>query len=139
MYLLKFEKLIEKKFRKFGNFSQLLLRLGLGIAFIFHGISKFPLPPQKLIEYFGFNSMLASLVAISELIAGVILIVSGFIKTFIGSLLTRLSALIIVVIMICAFYFAHQDWFFNSKLFTSEQIFLFLIGIFFLINGNRNF
>lgn len=139
MYLLKIENLIEKNFRKFGKLSLLLLRFGLGIAFIFHGISKFPLPPQKLMEYFGFNSMLASLVAILELTSGIILIVSGFIKTLIGSLLTRLSAFIIVVIMICAFYFAHQDWFFNSKLFTSEQIFLFLIGIFFLINGNRKF
>ena len=36
-----------------------------------------------------------------------------------------------------AFYFAHQDWFINSKLFTSEQIFLFLIGIYFLIVGNK--
>ena len=37
--------------------------------------------------------------------------------------------------MIFAFYFAHKDWFFNQKLFTSEQIFLFILGVYFLING----
>ena len=62
-----------------------------------------------------------------------------FFKNFIGNLLTRSSALTIVVIMICAFYLAHKDWFINEKLFTSEQIFLFVIGIYFLINGNEDF
>jgi uncharacterized membrane protein YphA (DoxX/SURF4 family) len=32
-----------------------LIRLGLGIAFIIHGYNKFPLPPQGLINYFGFS------------------------------------------------------------------------------------
>ena len=137
MSLFKIEQLLVRTFIHFSYLSHLLLRLSLGIAFIFYGISKFPLPPQKLIDYFGFNSSIASLVAISELTAGIILIISGFIKTYIGSLLTRFSALVIVVIMSFAFYFAHQDWFFNSKLFTSEQFFLFIIGVYFLVNGNR--
>ena len=137
MSLFKIEQLLVRTFIHFSYLSHLLLRLSLGIAFIFHGIRKFPLPPQKLIDYFGFNSSIASLVAISELTAGIILIISGFIKTYIGSLLTRFSALVIVVIMSFAFYFAHQDWFFNSKLFTSEQFFLFIIGVYFLVNGNR--
>ena len=139
MFLYKIEKLIEKKSILFYYLSHFLLRLGLGIAFIIHGINKFPLPPQKLIDYFGFNSTLASLVAISELTAGSILIISGFIKNYIGSLLTRASALIILIIMSCAFYFAHQDWFINSKLFTSEQFFLFILGFYFLINGNEKY
>ena len=139
MFLYKIENLIEKKSIFFYYLSHFLLRLGLGIAFIIHGINKFPLPPQKLIDYFGFNSTLASLVAISELTAGSILIISGFIKNYIGSLLTRASALIILIIMSCAFYFAHQDWFINSKLFTSEQFFLFILGLYFLINGNEKY
>ena len=81
--------------------------------------------------------MSLSFVAISEIIAGSLLILAGLIKTFVGNLLTRISAFIIVVIMIFAFYFAHKDWFFNSKLFTSEQIFLLLVGFYFLINGNK--
>ena len=81
--------------------------------------------------------ILSSFVALSEVSSGFLLIVSGFINKKIGNYLTRLSAFIIVVIMICAFYFAHSDWFINSKLFKSEQIFLLLIGIFFLVNGNE--
>ena len=124
----------------FSNFiflAQFLLRLGLGNAFIIHGYSKLPLPPQKLIDFFNFSPFLASLVCVFELGAGTLLIIAGFLTSHIGSLLTRISSLIIVTIMSFAFYFAHQDWFINSKLFTSEQIFLFLIGIYFLIVGNK--
>ena len=45
----------------FYNIAPWLLRLGLGISFIFHGLNKFPLPPQKLIDYFG-NKMFTFLV-----------------------------------------------------------------------------
>ena len=93
-------------------------------------------PPANLIKFFGFSPHLASFVAISEVSAGILIIFSGFINSFLGNLLTRISALMIVIIMIFAFYFAHKDWFFNQKLFTSEQIFLLIIGIYFLINGN---
>ena len=120
-------------------YSEFLLRIFLGIAFIIHGYNKFPLPPATLIKYFGFSPHLASFVAISEFSAGILIIFSGFINSYLGNLLTRISALIIVVIMIFAFYFAHKDWFFNQKLFISEQIFLFVLGVYFLINGNCNF
>ena len=120
-------------------YSEFLLRIFLGIAFIIHGYNKFPLPPDTLIKYFGFSSHLASFVAISEVLAGTLIIFSGFINSFLGNLLTRISALTIVIIMIFAFYFAHKDWFFNQKLFTSEQIFLFVLGVYFLINGNCDY
>ena len=120
-------------------YSEFLLRIFLGIAFIIHGYNKFPLPPDTLIKYFGFSPHLASFVAISEVLAGTLIIFSGFINSFLGNLLTRISALTIVTIMIFAFYFAHKDWFFNQKLFTSEQIFLFVLGVYFLINGNCNY
>ena len=119
-------------------YSEFLLRIFLGIAFIIHGYNKFPLPPANLIKFFGFSPHLASFVAISEVLAGILIIFSGFINSFLGNLLTRISALMIVIIMIFAFYFAHKDWFFNQKLFTSEQIFLFVLGVYFLINGNCN-
>jgi hypothetical protein len=37
--------------------------------------------------------------------------------------------------MVFAFSIAHLDWFITTKLFTSEQIFLLGISIFFLIKG----
>ncbi len=114
-----------------------LLRLGLGTSFVFHGLSKFPLPPQKLIDYFGFSSELASFVAISELGAGILLLLGGFLKGHVGNLVTRFAAGVIVIVMIFAFTIAHSDWFITPKLFMSEQIFLIIIGLYFFIRGNN--
>ena len=120
-----------------------LIRLGLGIAFILHGYNKFPLPPQGLINYFGFSPALATFVALSEVFAGLIIIAGGLFAIrqnsydSLGNLITRLGGLMVVVIMVFAFSIAHQEWFITVKLFTSEQIFLFLIGLYFLIRGNK--
>ena len=130
--------------KKLNNFflnidalASLIFRFGIGIAFIIHGLNKFPLPPQGLIDYFDLSPVIASAVAISELLSGLILIISGFIKNPIGNLLTRLSGLNISILMISILVFAHQDWLIKTKLFTSEQIFLLIGGIYFLIKGNR--
>ena len=133
----KLDNLLNAIFSKFNFVSSWFIRLGLGIAFSIHGFSKFPLPPEGLINYFGFSPFLASLVALSELGAGIFLIIGGFLNNSFGNIITRASALTIVIIMINAFAIAHRDWFINIKLFTSEQIFLFLIGMYFLIKGNK--
>ena len=113
-----------------------LIRLGLGIAFMLYGYSKFPLPPQGLVG-FGMPIFLANFVALSEVFAGFIIIFGGLISNHIGNLLTRLGGLMIVVIMVFAFSLAHQDWFITAKLFKSVQIFLFLTGGYFMIKGNK--
>ena len=128
---------INKFFSNIQFLSPWLIRFGLGIAFSLHGLSKFPLPPEALIKYFGFSPFLASLVALTELVAGLFLVIGGFIKGPIGNLITRASALAITVIMINVFALAHGDWFITTKLFTSEQIFLFIIALYFLIRGNK--
>ena len=132
---------INKKFDQiFNNLTFItpwLLRLSLGVSFIFHGYGKFPLPPQKLIDYFGFSETLASFVAISELTAGVLLILGGFIKSHLGELVTRFGATLIVIIMTFALGLAHRDWFITPKLFMSEQIFLLIIALYFLMRGNK--
>ena len=126
---------INKIFSKVEFLAQWLIRFGLGIAFTLHGLGKFPLPPQGLSKFLG--SSLASFVAISELGAGLILIIGGFIKGPLGNLATRFAGGTIVIVMISAFALAHRDWFITTKLFTSEQIFLFLIGLYFVLKGNR--
>ena len=128
---------INEFFDRFIYLTPWFLRFGLGISFFFHGYGKFPLPPQKLIDYFGFSEALASFVAIAELSAGVLLIIGGFIKDYLGSLITRFGALNIVIIMLFALGLAHRDWLITPKLFMSEQIFLLLIGLYFLIRGNK--
>ena len=128
---------INSFFSNIDALASLIFRFGIGIAFIIHGTNKFPLPPQGLIEYFGLSPMLASTVALSELLSGLVLIVSGFIKNPLGNVLTRLSGLNISILMITILIFAPKDWFFTTKLFTSEQIFLLIGGVYFLIKGNR--
>ena len=78
-------------FSNFEALGSLFLRLGVGISFIIYGLGKFPLPPEGLIEYFYLSPFLASLVAISELSTGVILIIAHFIKNPIGHTLSRLA------------------------------------------------
>ena len=131
-------------FKKFNNFflnfealGPLSLRIIVGVAFIIYGYGKFPLPPQGLTEYFGLSPFIASMVAISELSTGIILIVANFLKNSLGHTLTRLAGLNIVVLMVCIFFVAHRDWFVTKQLFTSIQLFLLVGGFYFLIKGNK--
>ncbi len=138
--LFKFKLMVSKIKNFLLNFealASLLLRFGIGIAFIIHGYAKFPLPPAGLVEYFGLPPALATFVALSELLSGIILIVSGFLRNPIGDSLTRFAGLVIVILMTNIFIIAHPDWFITQKLFTSEQIFLFIGGFYFLIKGNK--
>ena len=119
-----------------------LLRLGLGTSFILHGIGKFPLPPEKMVTWFEsmgymYPEIVTSLVALGEVGAGVGIILGGLLNNHVGNLLTRLSGGAVGVIMLGAIFIAHSDWLVTKKLFMSEQIFLFLIGLYFAIKGNK--
>ena len=120
-----------------------LLRLGLGVAFFLHGFEKFPLPPESMTNWFtklgfAFPELTTSAVAIGEVGAGLGIILGGLAKGHVGNIITKVSGGAVVVIMSGAFIIAHSDWFFTSRLFMSEQIFLFILGSFFLIRGNNN-
>ena len=128
---------INEFFLNFEAIASLLLRLILGIAFIIHGYSKFPLPPEGLIDYYDIPPLIASIVAISELTSGILLIISGFLKGQLGNIVTRVVGLNIAILMFCIFAVAHQDWFFTKSLFTNSQIFLLVGGLYFLIKGNK--
>ena len=130
-------KKINNFFSNFESLGSLSLRLAVGVAFIIYGIGKFPLPPEGLVEYFGLPPLLASVVAISEVSSGIILVIAHFIKNPIGDTLTRLVGLNIVVLMVCIFAVAHRDWFITKQLFTSIQIFLLIGGFYFLVKGNK--
>ena len=120
-----------------------LPRVFLGMAFFIHGYGKFPLPPERMVTWFEslgymYPEFVTSLVALGEVIAGVGVIVGGFFSNHIGNLTTRLSGGAIVVIMIGALVIAHADWFTDPKtLFTSEQIFLLILGLYYTIRGNN--
>jgi uncharacterized membrane protein YphA (DoxX/SURF4 family) len=127
--------------KPFEGLAPWILRLVLGISFILHGFGKFPLPPEKMVTWFesmGISApeIVASLVAIGEVGAGAAVILGGFLGGA-GHLITRLAGGAMIVIMSGAFYLVHSDWFITQKLFMSEQIFLFALGLYFVIKGNN--
>ena len=138
----KINNLLDSIARPLMPITPWLLRLGLGISFILHGIGKFPLPPEKMVSWFDgmgymYPELVTSMVAIGELVAGIGIILGGLLDNNKGHLLTRLSGGAVGVIMIGAILIAHSDWLVTKKLFMSEQIFLFLLGTYFAIRGNK--
>lgn len=127
--------------KPFEGLASWILRLVLGVSFILHGLGKFPLPPEKMVTWFeslgiAAPEVVTSLVAIGEVGAGAAVIIGGLLGRA-GHIVTRLGGGAVVVIMIGAFYLAHADWFITQKLFMSEQIFIFALGLYFSIKGNN--
>jgi len=138
----KLHNLLESIAKPLVPIAPWLLRLGLGTSFILHGVPKFPLPPEKLVNWFEsmgymYPEFITSLVALGEVGAGAGIILGGLFSGKAGHLITRLSGGAVVVIMIGAILIAHSDWLVTPKLFKSEQIFLFLLGGYFAIKGNN--
>jgi uncharacterized membrane protein YphA (DoxX/SURF4 family) len=138
----KLNNALDSMAKPFSGISPWLLRLSLGISFFLHGYGKFPLPPQKMVVWFEskgiiWPELITSLVALGEVIAGIGIILGGLLFNQLGNLITRLSGGAVVVIMIGAFAIAHPDWFITKDLFMSEQIFLFILGLYFAIKGNN--
>ena len=138
----KLNNALDSMAKPFTGIAPWLLRLSLGISFFLHGYGKFPLPPQKMVVWFEskgimWPELITSLVALGEVIAGIGIILGGLLFNQLGNLITRLSGGAVVVIMIGAFAIAHPDWFITKDLFMSEQIFLFILGLYFAIKGNN--
>ena len=140
---------LNRLFSPLYNYAHFLLRITLGISFFLHGYGKF-----KIID--GFSSFLGSqgilypklltyLVAWGEMLAGITIIIGGLLINslpILANLLTRISALSIIIIMICALIIAHSDWsiFIGERgkvLFASEQLFLLTLGLYFFVKGNN--
>ena len=132
-----FIKRFNNFFLNFEALGSLFLRLIIGIAFILYGTGKLPLPPEGLIKNYGLSPFVASVVAVSEISSGVVLIIANFLKNSIGHTLTRLAGLNIVILMTCILLVAHKDWFITKQLFMGVQIFLLAGGFYFLIKGNK--
>ena len=138
--------------KPFMNIVLWLPRLALGIAFFFHGYGKLPAPfmmdeQHRMVTWFEsifipMPEFWVNLVILGEMAAGIGIILGGVVGLFaqqLGDLLTRLSGFLVVVIMTCALYIAHADWFtsLSTKFVTSEQMFLLVLGIFFAVRGNK--
>lgn len=108
------------------------LRISLASVFLYHGIGKFP-NVDGFAQMFGLPGVVAWLVAIGEVAAGVMLLIGKFTS----DLITRLGALLAIVILLGAIYLVHwaNGWsFVNNGM--EFQVTMLLIGIYMLIKGN---
>ena len=127
-------------------------RIALGIAFFLHGYKKLPAPymmeeQHRMVTWFEsifipMPEVFVSIVILVEILGGIGIILGGLIGLFAsqaGHFITRISAFVLVILMFNVFYIGHQDWFVwpPMKLLTSEQMFLFVLSVYFLIRGNK--
>ena len=81
---------------------------------------------------FGFTKLIAVFVPLVEVIGGIGIILTGFMKGLWGKLLTRIFAFILTVLMMFALVLAHSDWLVSVELFQNIQIFLFGVSLYFV-------
>ena len=144
----KLNDILEKIALPLKNYSNCLLRIGLGISFFLHGYGKIPIQ-ESFVNWLSskgipFAETTAHLIAWGEMMSGIGILFGGLIGTrasVAGNLITRLSGGTVMIIMIGALLIAHSHWgvFFGERgsiLFASEQLFLLLVGTYFAIKGN---
>lgn len=113
------------------------LRAGFAATFLFHGVGKIA-TFSGLSEMVG-GSLVAALVTFAEIAAGLGIIIGGFQN----EIITRLAGLAAIPVMLGAIIMFHWPrWSFTPEegfpMGGMEfQVVLLLIGIYFLITGNR--
>ena len=136
----------------FYGLAPWFFRIALGVAFFIHGYKKLPAPfmmdeQHRMVTWFEsifmpLPELIVSIVIVTEILGGIGIILGGligFFATQAGHLLTRASAFSLVILMIYVFYIGHPDWFVLPpiKLLTSEQLFLFVLSVYFMIRCNK--
>ncbi|MBY4894878.1 DoxX family membrane protein [Rhodobacteraceae bacterium N5(2021)] len=119
-----------------------LLRLPVAGVFLYHGIDKLP-ALEAGAAFMGLPLWLWTLVAVTEVLAGIALIAGGALRTTLGDLSTRAGGAIIAAIMIGAIALVHWgQWSalpseshpFGGMEFHTVVLFL---GAWFIARGNR--
>ncbi len=105
------------------------LRLSLAATFLYHGATKLPVEGPMM----GMPAAMVWMLALAELAAGVLLIAGAFGK----EILTRLGALIVIVVMVGAIALVHAKNGFNVMDGGMEfQILMLLTGLYLAVKGN---
>ncbi len=108
------------------------LRLSLAATFIYHGWGKFPV--EQFSQAMSMPVPMVWMVALAEIAAGVLLIAGAFGK----DILTRLGALIVIVIMIGAIVMVHAKNGWNVMEMGMEfQVLMLVTGVYLLTKGNK--
>ena len=105
------------------------LRLSLAATFMYHGATKLPVEGPMM----GMPAAVVWMLAFAELAAGILLIAGAFGK----EMLTRLGALIVIVVMIGAIVLVHAKNGFNVMNGGMEfQILMLMAGLYLAAKGN---
>ena len=105
------------------------LRLSLAATFLYHGATKLPVEGPMM----GMPAVMVWMLALAELAAGVMLIAGAFSK----EILTRVGALIVIVVMVGAIGLVHAKNGFNVMNGGMEfQILMLMSGLYLAAKGN---
>jgi len=105
------------------------LRLSLAATFVYHGAGKFPIEGPMM----GMPVAMVWLLALAEIAAGILLIAGAFGK----EILTRLGALIVMVVMVGAIAMVHAKNGFNVMNGGMEfQLLMLVSGLYLAAKGN---
>ncbi len=105
------------------------LRGSLAATFGFHGLGKFPIEGPMM----GMPVAMVWLLALAEVAAGIMLIAGAFVK----EMLTRLGALIVIVVMVGAIALVHAKNGFNVMNQGMEfQLLMLVSGLYLAAKGN---
>ncbi len=105
------------------------LRLSLAATFIYHGATKLPVEGPMM----GMPAAMVWMLALAELAAGIMLIAGAFGK----EILTRVGALIVIVVMVGAIAMVHAKNGFNVMNGGMEfQILILVTGLYLAAKGN---
>ncbi len=105
------------------------LRLSLAATFVFHGAGKFPIEGPMM----GMPVAMIWVLALAEVAAGIMLIAGAFGK----EMLTRLGALIVIVVMVGAIAMVHAKNGFNVMNGGMEfQLLMLVSGLYLAAKGN---
>jgi putative oxidoreductase len=105
------------------------LRLSLAATFLYHGAAKLPVEGPMM----GMPAAMVWMLALAEVAAGIMLIAGAFGK----ELLTRLGALIVIVVMVGAIVMVHAKNGFNVMNGGMEfQILMLVSGLYLAAKGN---
>ena len=105
------------------------LRLSLAATFLYHGATKMPVEGPMM----GMPAAMVWMLALAEVAAGVLLIAGAFGK----EILTRIGALIVIVVMVGAIALVHAKNGFNVMNGGMEfQILMLVTGLYLAAKGN---
>ena len=119
------------------NKAHWLLRIPLSVVFIQQGLDKLPVSIEDADSY-GLPYIIWLFVAWSELFSGIGLLLGGLInRHWFGDAITRFSGIIIVGIVSGIIFISKPGNLLDVLLYDNLHVFLYLLGLFFALRGNK--